>query len=382
VGQYELLQKSVHGKLAADGKSRIVQCTTCHGAHGIVAVKNPRSPVHPRNLVATCARCHSDASYMRSYNPALPVDQREKYVTSVHGKRNAAGDVRVAECASCHGSHGILAVKDVRSSVYPTNLPGTCAKCHSDAAFMKSYGIPTNQYELYAKSVHGVALLERNDLGAPACNSCHGNHGATPPGVGSISKVCGTCHVLNSELFSASPHKSAFDALNVPECESCHGNHGIVAATAALIGDAPGTTCTRCHAAGSEGFAEAGVMRRLIDSLETSEEKAKQLVGEAEQKGMEIGEAKFRLREIRQARLESRTTVHAVNREKLQAVVGKGLGVAAWVSGEGERAIDDYYFRRVGLGVSTLIITFLAVTLYLYIRRLEKKQHQKESITS
>jgi hypothetical protein len=124
------------------------------------------------------------------------------------------------------------------------------------------------------------------------------------------------------------------------------------------------------------------VMRRLIDSLETSEEKAKQLVGEAEQKGMEIGEAKFRLREIRQARLESRTTVHTVNGERLRAVVGKGLGVAAWVSGEGERAIDDYYFRRVGLGVSTLIITFLAVTLYLYIRRLEKKQHQKESITS
>jgi predicted CXXCH cytochrome family protein len=376
VGQYELLQKSVHGKLATNGRGRIAQCTTCHGAHGIVAVKNPRSPVNPRNLVATCARCHSDASYMRSYNPALPVDQRDKYVTSVHGVRNAAGDARAAECASCHGSHGILPTKDVRSTVYPTNIPRTCAKCHSDTSTMKSYGIPTDQFEKYATSVHGVALLERNDLAAPACNSCHGNHGATPPGVASISKVCGMCHVLNSELFSASPHKRAFDSLRVPECESCHGNHGIMAATASLIGTGSGAICTRCHGKGSTGFAGAEAMRWLIDSLEASETQAKQLVDEAEQKGMEIGEAKFRLREIRQAGLESRTAVHAFNEEKLRGVVGKGLVVATWVAGEGRRAIDDYYFRRVGLGVSTLIITILAVTLYVYIRRLEKGRHR------
>jgi predicted CXXCH cytochrome family protein len=381
VGQFELLQQSVHGRRAIDGRSRIAQCPTCHGAHGIAAVKDPRSLVHPKNLVATCSRCHSDASYMRSYNPALPVDQRDKYITSVHGKRNAAGDARTAECASCHGSHGILVTKDVRSSVYPTNIPGTCAKCHSDAALMERYGIPTDQYDRYAKSVHGVALLERNELGAPACNGCHGNHGATPPGVASISKVCGTCHALNSELFSASPHKRAFDALKVPECESCHGNHGIAAANVALIGTDQGTTCRKCHKEGTAGYAAAGTMRRMLDSLETSEHRAKQLVEDAEQKGMEISEAKFRLREIRQARLESRTTVHAFNQEKLTGVVSKGLVVAAWVSGEGERAIDDYYFRRVGLGVSTLIITILAVTLYLYIRRLEKGQRRKESIT-
>jgi len=318
---------------------------------------------------------------MRSYNPSLPVDQKEKYVTSVHGARNAAGDPKAAECASCHGSHGILASKDVRSSVYPTNLPRTCAKCHSDAVYMKEYGIPTDQYDRYSRSVHGVALLERNDVGAPACNSCHGNHGATPPGVSSISKVCGLCHALNSELFASSPHKAAFDSLKGPECETCHGNHGIVAATASLIGTETGTTCTRCHAGESTGYREAGVMRALIDSLETGESVAQQAVEEAEQKGMEIGEAKFRLREIRQARLESRTAVHAFDEGKLRTVVEKGLGVAAWVRAEGTRAVDDYYFRRLGLGISTLIITILAVTLYVFIRRLEKKQQKESTIT-
>lgn len=381
-GQLELLQQSVHGNLATSGKSRIAQCTTCHGSHGIVAVKDPRSPVHPRNVVATCTRCHSNATYIRSYNPSLPVDQREKYRTSVHGTRNAVGDLKVAECASCHGSHNILPPKDVKSSIYPTNLPKTCAKCHSDADYMKEYGIPTNQFEQYAKSVHGIALLEHNDLGAPACNSCHGNHGAMPPGVESISKVCGTCHALNSELFSSSPHKKAFDDLNVPECESCHGKHEILVATSALLGTSPEAVCARCHVAGTKSFDEAGMMRRLVDTLETSESEARMLVEEAEQKGMEIGEAKFRLRDIRQARLEARTMVHAFNEERLRTIIGKGLTVAAWASEEGRQAIDDYYFRRVGLGVSTLIITILVIALYLFIRRIERQQRQRGTVTS
>jgi predicted CXXCH cytochrome family protein len=380
-GQLESLQQSVHGKLSTKGGARIAQCTTCHGSHGILAVKNPRSPVNARNIVVTCARCHSDAAYIRSYNPSLPVDQRDKYRTSVHGTRNAAGDTKVADCASCHGNHGILSAKDVKSSVYPTNLPQTCAKCHGNPEYMKGYGIPTDQYEKFAKSVHGVALLERNDLGAPACNGCHGNHGATPPGVESISKVCGTCHALNSELFSSSPHKKAFDDLNVPECESCHGNHGIVAATNAMVGTSSDAVCSRCHGEGSKGYDEAGTMRRLIDSLDAREAVAKALVEEAEQKGMEVGEAKFRLRDVRQSRLEARTTIHAVNEEKLRTVVEKGLGVAAWASGEGQHAIDDYYFRRIGLGVSTLIITILVIALYLFIRRLERQQRQGRTTT-
>ncbi len=77
-------------------------------------------------------------------------------------------------------------------------------------------------------------LLEKGDLSSPSCNDCHGNHGAVPPGVESISKVCGTCHVLNMELFEQSPHKKAFDENDYPECESCHGNHLV-------------KTCYRCY---------------------------------------------------------------------------------------------------------------------------------------
>lgn len=374
--QWETLQSSVHAKLSVTGKEHIAQCITCHGVHGIVSVKDPRSPVHPLNAVKTCASCHSDAAFMRNYNPALPVDQVEKYRTSVHGALNAKGDPKPAECASCHGSHDIRSAKDVKSKVYPVNLPATCSKCHSDAERMKEYKIPTDQFAKFSRSIHGVDLLQKHDLGAPACNDCHGNHGAAPPGVESVSKVCGTCHALNADLFSASPHKKAFDERKLPECETCHSNHEIVAASDKLLGVSADAVCSRCHNTNenAKGYAVAKTMRSLIDSLEAASDAASRVVDDAEQKGMEVSEAKFKLRDARQARLQSRTAVHSFNEAQFREVVGKGLTVAAVVSGEGKAAVDEYYFRRWGLGIATLIISIVVVSLYLTVRAIERRQ--------
>jgi predicted CXXCH cytochrome family protein len=377
--QMELLSKSVHGKLSITGKEKIVQCTTCHNSHGIVSVKNNKSPVHPLNAPKTCSQCHSSATYMRNYNPALPVDQLEKYRTSVHGIRNLRGDAKTAECTSCHGSHNILSSSDVNSKVYPINLPATCAGCHSDSDYMKQYKIATDQHEKFAGSVHGIALLEKHDLNAPACNDCHGNHGAVPPGVESISKVCGSCHALNADLFSASPHKKAFDEKNYPECETCHGNHEIVTATHKLLGVTQEAVCSQCHEENKnvKGYEVAKRMRMLIDSLDVSQAIALSLINEAEQKGMEVSEIKFMLRDAHQAKFEARTMVHSFDKEMFdEIVVGKGLSVTDYVIAEAKSIIDEFYFRRIGLGISVLIISFLAVVLYLYIRSIERSKQK------
>ncbi len=377
--QWENLQASVHGKMIDAGGNHVVQCITCHDAHGIVRVKNPSSPVSPLKVVSKCSGCHSNPTLMRSFNPSLPVDQLEKYRTSVHGARNAGGDPKVAECVSCHGSHSILAPSDVKSQVYPVNLPGTCAHCHSDAEYMKEYKIPTDQFEKYAASIHGVALLQRHDVGAPACNSCHGNHGAAPPGVQSISNVCGTCHAINADLFAASPHKKAFDDRKLPECATCHGNHDIVATSDKLLGTSSGAVCSRCHSAtqNPRGFEAAGVMRMLADSLEGLESESATLINEAERKGMEVGAAKFALRDVRQDRMEARTVVHAFDPSKFRQVAQKGIASALVVRDDARGAIREFYFRRTGLGVATLIITVLAISLFLTIRRIERRQRDK-----
>ena len=52
------------------------------------------------------------------------------------------------------------------------------------------------------------------------------------------------------------------------------------------------------------------------------------------------------------------------------------IGSAAAVAGEATEAIDQYYFRRWGLLIASLIITILAASLYVYIRRIEKEQAQ------
>jgi hypothetical protein len=114
-------------------------------------------------------------------------------------------------------------------------------------------------------------------------------------------------------------------------------------------------------------------MRGLIDTLESEEQNALKLVDEAEQKGMEIGEAKFKLRDVRQARLQARTVIHAFNLGQFQTTITQGRITSLTVVQEAKSAIDEYYFRRIGLLIATLIITFVALLMYLYVRRMEKK---------
>ena len=144
---------------------------------------------------------------MRRFSPRQRVDQAAEYATSVHGKQLATGDVRVPTCASCHGAHGIRLVNDAKSPVFPTNVATTCTACHASQTHMSGYKLangsplPTNQLAEYQKSVHYAALTKGNDLSAPTCNDCHGNHGAAPPGVGAVANVCGTCHAVFAQKF-------------------------------------------------------------------------------------------------------------------------------------------------------------------------------------
>lgn len=375
-GQADQLKQSVHGISSVTEGEMLLRCTTCHGAHGIRRVKDPASPVAPAAIVAVCAKCHSDANFMKQYDPALPVDQLQKYRTSVHGQRNAQGDANAATCASCHGSHDIKRAADATSRVNAFNVPAMCGECHSDPDRMKRYNIPVTQYEEFTKSVHGVALLKKHDAGAPSCNKCHGNHGAVPPGVSSISNVCGTCHALNSQLFSGSIHKKVFDERGLPECETCHGKHGIKPPTEEMLSVGGNTLCGKCHSSSlaPKGYRATLRMRMLLDSLRRSDSAANFAIQQAEQKGMEVTDAKFKLRDVRQSRMESRTTVHAFDIGKFEEVINKGLTITTTARDEGRAALDEYYFRRLGLGISTLVITLLVIMIYIYLKRSEKRE--------
>lgn len=321
-----------------------------------------------------CARCHSDPNYMRRYNPRVQTDQYERYQTSQHGKLLARGDDKVAVCTDCHGVHGILPANDARSPVYPMNIPNTCGRCHADPDYMASYGIPTNQVAAYSSSVHGQALLDKGDQAAPACNDCHGNHGANPPGAPSIAYICGQCHLNNAELFLKSPHKAAFDEMGLPECETCHGNHAIKPPTDDMLGAGPQSVCTECHEPDSKGYLAAVGMRLQIEELKRVIAEADSLLSAAERAGMEVSEPKFELNEADDALIKARTMIHSLSVEQVRKVIEAGLQKAQDALGAGYQAMADLQFRRKGLAVSTIFILIFAWGLYLKIKDVDRKK--------
>ncbi len=124
-------QQSVHGKAAAAGIVAAPVCSTCHGEHGIQPPTSATSPVNPLHIPETCGRCHGNVQLAREFN--FPRDTLVSYEASFHGLELNAGSETVANCASCHGVHEILASSDPRSTINPRNLPKTCGKCHPGA---------------------------------------------------------------------------------------------------------------------------------------------------------------------------------------------------------------------------------------------------------
>ena len=356
-----------------------LDCSDCHGGDrnldDMDAVRKGAGyrgvPKH-LDIPTFCARCHADANYMHEHNPSLPVDQLEKYQTSVHGHRlKEQKDVKVATCVSCHTSHAIGNAKTPFSSTYPANIPKTCGKCHSDSSYMAGYGIPTDQEKLFETSVHGNALMKKGDLGAPACNSCHGNHGAAPPGVASLDAVCGMCHAIEARLFDISAHSRAFKDQGLPLCVTCHSNHGIEKPSDSIIGLAAGQLCANCHNDDqSKASGEIKAISSQLNDLSSAISLASITLKDAGDKGMMTTDEEFSLKEADQTRVQARSSIHAAAVDSLIPLAKDGLAKSKSVKEKADGLIHEYHFRRFGLGISSIIITLLALALYLKIRKL------------
>jgi cytochrome b subunit of formate dehydrogenase len=121
--------EGIHGKLTLRGETDSPVCTNCHGEHGIISPSDPRSPVSPARIAeATCSPCHESAYLNEKYG--LPLGRLKSFIDSYHGLKSKAGDIMVANCASCHGAHRILPRSDPESSVNPAKVQRTCGKCH------------------------------------------------------------------------------------------------------------------------------------------------------------------------------------------------------------------------------------------------------------
>jgi predicted CXXCH cytochrome family protein len=359
---------------------RGLSCASCHGGdpndedhdRSMDPRKGFVGTPSPRQVQSFCGKCHSNAEFMKHYNPAIRVDQETEYATSVHGKKIAKGDQKAATCVSCHGYHGVKPVKDSNAPVFATHVAETCGRCHADAGYMKPYNIATDQVHKYGQSVHAEALLKKQDLSAPTCNDCHGNHGAVPPGITAVANICGTCHARQSELFSGSPHKSAFDTLGVSECVACHSNHDVRHPSDDWISSRSGSICVKCHESGEPGFLAAQTMNQRIRDLDGKIIEAEQVLGKAARAGMEVSRPRFELTSARDGLINARVVIHGFNPEAVDKVIVPSVVIAEKARRTGEDALNELQFRRKGLAVSLLVIALAVVSIYLKIRQMER----------
>ncbi|MBI4164279.1 MAG: cytochrome c3 family protein [Acidobacteria bacterium] len=356
-----------------------LSCADCHGGdpheesmEAMSPAKGFRGAPKKPQIPQFCARCHSDTTFMHRFDPRVRVDQLSQYLTSVHGKRLKQGDTKVAACVDCHGVHDILRVSDTRSPVYPMNVATTCAHCHADAEHMKGYGIPTDQVENYEKSVH-AQMLAQGDTSAPTCTTCHGNHGATPPGVRSVVNVCGTCHVFFEQLFNNSPHRPVFAAMGLPGCVQCHSNHAVVKPSDDWVGTGPNSVCMGCHAEGDKGFEASRKIAGDLAKLQTELARAGETLSTAEHSGMEVSTPKVGLTNANEALVKARVNVHTFNEADVRKFTDQGVEISQKAYQAGVAALHERDARRKGLGVSLIFIVLTISGLYLKIRLMESR---------
>lgn len=355
-------------------------CVSCHGGDAssddpdkAMSVKAGwKGKIDRKKIPQLCGTCHSDPVYMRQYDPGLRTDQLAQYRTSIHGKHLAAGDTRVAVCTDCHGVHDLKAPSDPRSKVNPVNIATTCSHCHADAAYMKQYGIPTDQYAKYNTSVHHEDLMVRGDMSAPTCTTCHGNHGAVPPGVDKVQNVCSTCHVFQAQMYEKSSHKAAFDAASLPGCVVCHNNHDITRPSDAKLSATAQGVCMQCHSPGDNCDQARGEMLSELTQLDQRIRNADRELALAESVGMEVSEARMAQSQAKDSLTKARVAIHSFRPEVVHQEVQAGMKVADKDLQAGQQAMVERNHRRAGLGASLFANGIVLAGLWLYIKKIER----------
>jgi hypothetical protein len=371
---------------------RGLSCAGCHGGDptadlGHNFVKEWPDSGRQTNrawVVYFCARCHSDPVFMNQFNPALPTDQLAKFKDSPHGHvLLQQHDMRAPQCVSCHGVHGIRPAKDPQSKVYAKRVPETCGACHANPTIMAGFKLPdgsplpTNQLAQYRLSVHGRALLDRGDLGAPACNDCHGNHAALPPGVSAVSRSCSLCHPANASLFDGSKHKEAFAAHHWPECGRCHGKHDIAQPTDSLVGTGPTSLCGPCHNQYSQGDpvcnATAAYFSQTITGLDQGWQRFTDVSGSLAAKGLDVDTINAQLADLSDDLKKSRTYIHSFSSNSFQQIAAPAELALHRTEALATAARKEYGRRQTGLAVSIALTGLLMVAIFWKLRRVERQ---------
>ena len=335
-----------------------ITCVSCHGGDAssteieAAHVGDFRGAFEKAEISQFCGSCHADPALMRPYG--LPSDQLALFQTSQHGRQLAQGDMNVAVCTDCHGTHGILSSAHPRSPTYSLNIAGTCGKCHSSGADETSLG----PLEAFGRSVHARGLRSGSQR-APDCARCHGSHGAVPLGVGDMGKVCGQCHTEVREAYRLSPHATILEA---GECTACHEHHE----TATPAKEQWATICADCHEATSTPVRTGITILALLDQAYDQMGLARQAMEQARGVPLDVSDYEARLEVAATYLQQARNRSHTLDTDALDEITRKARSIAAEVTAETHqhmRVLKGRSFTAIAIWIY-ILITIGAIQLY------------------
>lgn len=303
-----------------------VGCHSCHGGNPAIegmeamTTKDYTGVPPVKTIPNLCGSCHSDPDKMRKYN--LRVDEYDLFRRSGHGRSLFdKGDTKVATCVSCHGAHKVLSKKDPASPVYYTNIPQTCGKCHSDAEYMKGYGLPTDQVAKYSRSYHAQILRgeipDKNPTLAPTCASCH-THSPLLPGAVEVPEICGRCHSVTAKYFKDGPHYIALTETGVPRCVDCHGNHEILYPGIEMFSSDQDRHCGACHDASTPEYQAGQQIKSLLEEATKQVALMEKELADIEHSGRNLDDLQTLTEEARTNLTEVLPITHTLAIEKIK----------------------------------------------------------------
>jgi hypothetical protein len=113
-------------------------------------------------------------------------------------------------------------------------------------------------------------------------------------------------------------------------------------------------------------------MYSSLTDLDASLARAREILDRAEQKGMEVSEARVTLSAAHEQLIKARVDIHAMDTKRVAATTESGTKESVKAFQAGEQALAEFAFRRKGLAFSLVIIAFVVLSLWMYIREIER----------
>ncbi|MHC4547647.1 MAG: cytochrome c3 family protein [Planctomycetota bacterium] len=237
---FEHYSQSLHGEgVYKAGVPFTAICTSCHTSHEIRPHVDPKSSIHPDNVVKTCMKCH------------VFIERVHRKVIKGRLWEEEPGDIPV--CIDCHPPHELLD--------YPTQAFNTdCLECHGQRDLKTVRDGET--ISLYVdEEAHNRSIHARK--GRVTCAQCHSEVDPSLKGKDRTCKTiasrvdCSVCHQDQVTQFLGSTHgqlwaKGDHDA---PTCLDCHEKHTTLskqAPTSPTFARNVPDLCAKCHREGEQ----------------------------------------------------------------------------------------------------------------------------------